>query len=556
MTKREMLLLLIGSIALIPGLGARAQSAPAPTSTPYVVLSKTQVMVEVNCIPGCPSANLTNNTLGQITPGSAQPLLSGDSSRPAPSHYWTLVTFPAPFQFVSKGNYLLVITHAGTPATPMAPATPVKVDPPVSIDTSPTVKISQGAGKGSANLTSNVAISLPKSASPLFNIPGQATCATGAVQSPTASLQLPNLSFDFSGTRLCQVAPADLNTGYVSEPFAVSVIQGVFSTRQTVKSNTSIKSTVQINGLSNVLGDALQIDASSTIAKQKACTTEAACWLWINGTLTAGTGTAPAWVLGAKLATPPQQLPAQQQITWASATADIGNNKINGQAARDVIDFSGFTWNKFHDGTAIGEEFSAAPTYETNRELNHKNMLAVVDVLWDWGKLNQTQFVRTARTHDAAKMPKDGDYNNPNPKMRAAQLGWNLHFHTGFETGGALEAVTITNSKTKATVGTIPTYPIARAVPQVDGILQYRSFSFESDLIARYLFTTEHTSVTDNAGNPYLETVTGWKAVNVGTFSFKPDDQHYAFTIGYTNGFAAPTYQRVNGIKIGLQVSY
>ena len=88
------------------------------------------------------------------------------------------------------------------------------------------------------------------------------------------------------------------------------------------------------------------------------------------------------------------------------------------------------------------------------------------------------------------------------------------------------------------------------------GILQYRSFSFESDLIARYLFTTEHTSVTDNAGNPYLETVTGWKAVNVGTFSFKPDDQHYAFTIGYTNGFAAPTYQRVNGIKIGLQVSY
>jgi hypothetical protein len=113
----------------------------------------------------------------------------------------------------------------------------------------------------------------------------------------------------------------------------------------------------------------------------------------------------------------------------------------------------------------------------------------------------------------------------------------------------------VTNSK-KVTVGTIPTYSIGRFVPQIDGIFNYRWLGFESYLTGRYLLTTEHTAVNDKAGNPYLETVSGWKAVNVATFSVTPNDQHLAVTIAYTNGFSAPSYQRANGIKIGLLVKY
>lgn len=240
-------------------------------------------------------------------------------------------------------------------------------------------------------------------------------------------------------------------------------------------------------------------------------------------------------------------------MTWASATANIGNNKVNGQTAKDVIDFVGPSWKSYLDGTNLGEELSLAPTYETNLALNHRNMLAVGDIMWDWGPWNRTQFVRTAMAHksDLSKMPKAGDF-----KGGYATYGGNLHFHTGFEGGGALAAVTVTNSKTKKTVGIIPTYSIARVVPRIDGIFQYRLFTFESDLTGRYLFVTESTAVNDKAGNPYLKTVSGWKAVNVGTFSVAPADQHYALTICYTNGFSAPTYQRANGVKIGVQVKY
>jgi hypothetical protein len=119
-------------------------------------------------------------------------------------------------------------------------------------------------------------------------------------------------------------------------------------------------------------------------------------------------------------------------LTWLSAIANIGNNKIGGQSAKDVIDFSGASVKRFVDGKTLGEELIFAPTYETNLALNHRNMLAAGDVLWDWGRLNQTQLVRTALTHDPSKMPKDGDF-----KGGYAITGWNLHFHTGFEAGGS-----------------------------------------------------------------------------------------------------------------------
>jgi hypothetical protein len=338
----------------------------------------------------------------------------------------------------------------------------------------------------------------------------------------------------------------DLST---ANPMSISAVPGRI--QSSVKSDTSPKSIV-IDSLSNVFGDTLQVDSKTSLGESKAPANKDAAWLWINGTITAGTGTAPAWVLDGKLAPLQKQLKAAMLMTWFSATANIGNNKAKGQSAKDQIDFSGPSWKMYRDGKTLGEEFSFSPTYETNLELNHRNMNAVGDIMWDWGKLNQTQFVRTAlKTQAPKKMPKEGDY-----KGGYDAYGWNLHFHTGFEAGGALDSSTVTNSKTKATVGTIPTYSIVRFVPEIDGIFQYLWLSIESDLTGRYLFATEHTAVNDRAGNPYLETVSGWKAVNAMTFTVKPSEQHFAFSVGYTNGFSAPTYQRANGVVIGVQVKY
>jgi hypothetical protein len=93
-------------------------------------------------------------------------------------------------------------------------------------------------------------------------------------------------------------------------------------------------------------------------------------------------------------------------------------------------------------------------------------------------------------------------------------------------------------------------------VSEIDGIVQLYWFSFESDFTGRYLFTTEHTAVNNKAGIPYLETVLGWKAVNVGTVTITPGDQHFGVTVAYTNGFAAPSYQRADCVKFGVQVKY
>jgi len=527
---RGKLFLVFGAVAMMAGMSVQAQDSSA---VEYVVLSKTQVMINVDCradagSQGCSAVMLTNAQSVNGVQGTAQPI-AGHSN-------WTLVTFrEGEFQLASKQTYSLLISHTGANATAL-----------LSIDTSPTVQLLPGAGDHSANLFSNVALTLPGSPIPLENVARGDDCPIGKPVHVALSIQFAEILFDSSETALCGFDVHELSA---ANPISISAIPGRL--QPSVKGDTSPKP-IEIDSFSNVLGDTLQIDGNTSLGKSKAPANKDAAWLWIDGTITAGTGTAPAWVLDGKLAPLQVQLKRATMVTWFSATANIGNNKVNGHSAKDEIDFSGPSGKMYRDGKTIGEEFSLSPTYETNMALNHRNMLAIGDIVWDWGKLNQTQFVRTAmKIQVPKKMPKEGDY-----KGGYDVYGWNLHFHTGFEAGGALDSSTVTNSTTKATVGTIPTYSIARFVPEIDGIFQYRWLSFESDLTGRYLFTTEHTAVDDRDGNPYLESVSGWKAVNAMTFSVKPSEQHFAFSVGYMNGFSAPTYQRANGVTIGVQVKY
>jgi hypothetical protein len=507
-----------------------AQSA----TTPYVVISDHQVMVSIDCTAGCPTAELTDIQAGLAKADTVRPVMNQGSPDPA----WTLIGFSgSPFR--SKAIYSLSVSHADVNAKPDL----------LQIDTSPTVTIAQGAGKNSVNLRSAVAITLPGKTIPLANS-RSGSCPTQRAHQVTLAVQLPGLKIDFGKTELCEIDMTALQNNDLGDPDAVSLIQGIVTSRQSVNNDTSPKP-IQLSGLSNVLGGTLQLDGKSTLAQAKAPANESAAWLWVDGTVTAGTGTAPAWVVEEKFAPFTTQLKGENILTWFAVTANIGNNKVGGQTAKDVIDFVGPSLKNYHDWKKVGVESSLAPTYETNRAFNHRNLLAVGDIIWDLDALNQTQFVRTARTHPPAKLPKQGDY-----KGGYATVGWNLHIHSGIETGDALTAVLVTNSKTKAVVGTIPTYAICRFVPQVDGIVQYKWLQLEDLFTGRYLFTTETTAVNDKNGNPYLKTVSGAKGVNVLTFSVTPAAQHFALTVAYTNGFSAPTYQRANGVKVGVQFKY
>jgi hypothetical protein len=517
-------------------LGCAAAAAQAQTS--YKIISTTQVLVNVGCPSGC-SATLTGTNITASEAGVAAAVMT--SHLPNPS--WTLVTFSdSPFSKPGEYSVSLSQNAATVPQTVL-----------ILVNTKPTIQLVQGAGKLSVKLTSNVAFALPGPGPAIalqFNLNAKSCPNNSRPLFAPVMLEYPGLEISFEKTPFCHIDLTDL------DPEAVGVIQGVLihlSTKSTGKKK-ALPSTIgaPIIGVKDVLNDQLNAPGTPTLSQPKAPTNQGSAWLWIDGTVTAGTGAAPAWVLDGKLA-PWTSLSKATKWTWAEADANIGNNKIGGQSAKDVIDFIGPYPTYYRDWSALGAQMSASPTYETNLELSHRNMLAAGDILWGFTAINKTVLVRNALAHraDLTKVPKQGDFKTGN------SWGESFNIRTGFQGGGALAPVTVTNSKTKATVGTIPTYSIARFVPQSDGTLQYRWFVVESDVTGLYLFTTEHTAVNDKSGNPYLETVRGWKASNVLTTTYTPgSNQNIKFTVKYTNGFSAPTYQRANGVQIGLAVAY
>ena len=218
-----------------------------------------------------------------------------------------------------------------------------------------------------------------------------------------------------------------------------------------------------------------------------------------------------------------------------------------------------------HRSSSVVSVVTVAPTYETNFALSHKNFIVAGDAVFSWNAVERSQVVKIAQeyfkgrnAHPEWKMPDPGNFKCSPGAFCPPPTGWSLTPHIGFEAGGALATTTVTNPKTKATIGVLPTYSIGRVVPQIDWVYQFWNFSVESYVTGRYLFATEHTAVNDKAGIPYLKTESGWKAVNVLTFSWTlpAASQHIKFNIAYTDGFSAPTYQRADGVKIGLAVAY
>lgn len=551
---------------------ASGRDAAAPASErQYVVLSKTEVLL----FPIC-SATDTASVTDMTSMTTFAATLKGLHSHDHPDNQgWTLLTLGTD-QNSKQGEFQLGKQYSLAIKLPNGKPEPDCLAQPLTIDTTPAVKyIPNQNANGGGKFESLAAFSLPGSDKAVnFIAPdcvrpvAGATCIDIVVELHGAQIHVRKIQvMEIDRQRL---ASGEIESADSIGRIGVNSVPLRASPRATEPNDKKGGSFVN---LSNVLLGTTKAPLPFTegqVTAAKAPATKDLSWLWINGTVTAGTGTAPAWVLDGKIDSPstqfnsPKLLPGAVIVKWANASANVGNNKIGGQTAKDVIDFSGLSTSWFHEESSVVTAVSIAPTYETNLGLSHRNFLAVGDLVPSWRALEQTQVVRIARKYFAGrdknpgwKMPDQGNFKCVKDTFCPPKAGWSLTPHVGFEAGGALATSTVTNPKTKATIGVIPTYSIARFVPQIDGLYQYRNFSVESYITGRYLFTTEHTAVNDNAGIPYLETVSGWKAVNVLTFTYSPGaSPHIKFNVAYTNGFCAPTYQRANGVKIGLAIAY
>jgi hypothetical protein len=548
---------------------------PAKAAAPRsVVLSQTQVLVRTSCggsnlatvdlvnDPDQPPEHFTGSLVGLHEPGI-----------PVPN--WTLLTLVSG-SLRSGQKYALKL-----PAANGGGAVKCYAGEPITIDTAPKVTYVPNPLPPGGKLQSNVAFSFPGDATPI-NLVG-ADCKAQDAKCTDVVVDLHGVQIHTGRIRFEKLNLDQIQkTGEIANPnnigaFDVSSedLQASLTATTPNKEKDKDKDRGTVVTLSNVLigrtGELLKFTQGPLTAR-KAPATKDLAWLWINGTITAGTGTTPAWVLDGKIDAPSWE--TRGPLIWklATATANVGNNKIGGQAAKDVIDFSSPSATWLHAGRGFGATVNISPTYETNLALSHKNFLAVADGVVSWNSLNQTLAVRTAETYFRLRDDQQ-KHNNDHPDSKDLKeiaipdqgkflkgypvTGWSLTPHIGFETGDALSTTTVKNPSTKATIGVIPTYSIARFVPQIDGLYQFRNFSLESYLTGRYLFTTEHTAVNNKAGIPYLETVSGWKAVNVLTFSYSPgSSSHVKFNVAYTEGFSAPTYQRADGVKIGVAVAY
>jgi hypothetical protein len=545
----RLLILQLAVVCFAGNFAGAAAGDPGVASFRMVIVSSTQMIVQV---PPTLVMEITvkESEMDAGVPASFMPV--------EPVSRWILVTIDGGLKFESKKQYVVTLTlNDGKDRSKIASVSSFLVD------TNPKVAL-KTTGTGLITLESSVAFSLKGSTAILSN--NAKFCKSGQVI-PVARPNNSNTEVYFSGSSfpldessLCQISESKL--GQMPDAQAI----GTLALRHSKVVQNASKVTGGLTSLSgvirgkivNVFGDELIIEQTAAGA-QPAPQKKEDAWLWANGTITAGTGAVPAWVLDGLFVLPNWEFWwGGVPVTPVKVSANIGNNKIGGVAAKDVIDFEvpSLMWLPPVVGGVLRFQVPASLTLETNRAFTHRNLLGVGDVIWDVRALNRSQAVRTAE--EAAnktpfKMPPQGKFGKDGYKS----VGWMLQFHTGFEGGGALATTTVTNPKTKATIGILPTYSIARFVPQIDGLYQYRNFSVESYITGRYLFTTEHTAVNDNAGIPYLETVSGWKAVNVLTFTYSPGaSPHIKFNVAYTEGFSAPTYQRANGVKIGLAIAY
>jgi hypothetical protein len=280
---------------------------------------------------------------------------------------------------------------------------------------------------------------------------------------------------------------------------------------------------------------------------------------YANVNMVAATGSKFAWGLDGKLAELQRPLVGNSSITWLSATANVGNNtsSIKGQTYTDSIDWTlpiSYDWRK------VPLTFSFAPDYSTDIEFDRKNMLADIHITWI------TRYKRLA-WNIAPESGADAKYSSINIKPG---FGEQLYLQAGVESGGALIDTTQKASSGNAKIA-VPAYNIARIVPQIHGVLEWKPiknagvgvFTFDDTFTGRYLLETENTVEqyvipgTPPTVGLLLRPISGWKGYNsFVTNWYPPRSSNAAIGITFNDGFNAPKFSRVNSVTIGVTIMY
>jgi hypothetical protein len=307
--------------------------------------------------------------------------------------------------------------------------------------------------------------------------------------------------------------------------------------------------------LASIFGKPFTFDSKSKFAaSQKIPTSKDASQYYVLFSGSAGVGTTPAWVLDAKIA---PLLPLQRNdFQFAPLVlANVGQGTVKGQTYTNTIDFGGTAQKLFllHKDLQ-GLLFSAGPTYETDKQFDKDNLLAVLDLKYYFKGLYQPQTSRTLQQYYAFQQTHKTWQLDQQPP---ALWGYILDFHTGIETGGALVDTTVKASTGNATQK-VPTYPIFRVVPQVHALIQWWWFSVDATAVPRYLATTEYTVIQLKNNSLVLKPVTGWNALGTVTGTLSPTGWagHFGITVSYKDGFAPPTFIRINAVQYGISFKY
>ncbi len=306
----------------------------------------------------------------------------------------------------------------------------------------------------------------------------------------------------------------------------------------------------------------LQFADAAAFSPQAAPASKDAAVFYANLQVAAGTGVAGAWGLDGKVAL--LDVPfLKGSWTLLSATANTGNNtsNISGTTYTDTIDWmlpGGWALSIWKKSAPTTLTLIAGPKYETDYKFDKKNFLFGGDSVWTPRVLYQPQSYRSKPKNGVLPKPGDDGY---------AKFGYELEFHAGIESGGAL--ITTTAQNTKKTVSIkVPPYQIERVLPQIHGLFQFSIgglgripelgfLSFDSMLTSRYLFDTENTVRQSASGALSIKQVSGWKAINTFTSTWNPPkNNNVGLTVTYKDGFDQPKFSRVNSVLVGVLIEF
>jgi hypothetical protein len=549
---------LVVAVLSVLGLGGAIAFAQSPT---YKVLSSSEIFIyDQGGIANAAQASgivssvqVVNRSTKTVTPASS-------ATRVLPSSSWWDVVFPGEvFKITNPATpYDLLYNLDDKPAPPLQ----VSVSPKLSITIGPFGTIIRDYW-----LTSNVVL---QSGGQYIKETGGAACDPGTADGPGTTdgwkkIALKDKSKTTTISGRMQICTASLNEAR-KNPAALSKIHIVLDYSLVWRQNSftidpgggnSMVSGFTVDQSLSPTGQPMPVVFADDAAfnPQSAPASKDAAVFYANLQIAAGTGTAGAWGIDGKVALFNEPF-LHGTLTLLSATANTGNNTANikNTTYTDTIDWmlpAGWAYSLWKKAPTT-LTLIAGPKYETDYKFDKKNFLFSGDSIWSPEKLYQPQNYRSKFKDGAMLKPGDPGY---------AKVGYELEFHAGIESGGALIDTTAQNTKKTQSIK-VPAYSIERVVPQIHGLYQQSIgwaglLSFDSTFTARYLFDAENTVRQANDGSLSIKRVSGWKAINTLTSTWNPPKStNVGITVTFKDGFDAPKFSRVNSVLIGVLIEF